>query len=501
MEKTMKKLCKAAYAFALFVTVAGIIAGSKGYGQTLEELERRSPGPFVDGVEAYIYGYPLLMFGVTGRTATTVPDDHTRLGSAPLNQFGKEMVLPNSSFTAVVLPSTTTLYASSFLNLKTEPVILHIPSIDRFFVLQMLDGWTDVSPMSPSSRLSSKEGDYALVGPDFTGNIPDTVQTVIKMPTNSMWIIGRFYTTGTQSDIDDVINNIYPGLTLTPLSKYINPPYNRPEDLPLEPMVDFITPPLRQVAGMDACAFFGNMAAMMQYNRPIPGQDDAIVPKLKAIGLDMVDTNGVPQPFDCTQYPGRLPTLQLAVAAARALLMSGTGTPPPTKTGWTVALDVGTYDDHYLLRAEVARQALGANNPKDAVYGYTETDGTGANLNGTKNYKIHFDPPGNAEGIPPVNGFWSLTIYDKDGKLVKNDNVSYNAIGGNMVQAHSACFNMDGSLDLYLQPNPPPSGTARCNWLATPDTTDQYIAFLRMYWPKDAILNKDWVPPPIVKTN
>ena len=486
----MQRVSKASIGFAIAVTVAA--AGMRGHAQTLEELERNAPATFIDGVESYIYGYPLLMFGVTGRTGTTVPDDHTRLGAAPLNQFGKEMVLPNSSFNAVVLPSTTTLYASSFLNLKSEPVILHIPNVDRFFILQMLDAWTEVSPMSPGSRLHSQEGDYALVGPDFTGDIPETVHTVIKMPTNSMWIIGRFYTTGTTADIDDIKNSIYPGLTLTPLSKYIKPPYNKPDDLPLDPIVDYLTPPLAQVAAMDACAFFGNMGAMMQTNLPIPKQDDDILPKLTGVGLKPGD------PFDCTKDANKLPTLQLAVAAARRFL-SKAPTPPETRTGWTVSLNVGTYGDHYLLRAEVAQQALGANNPEDAVYGYTQNDGTGANLDGTKNYTLHFDPPGNREGIPPVNGFWSLTIYDKDGKLVKNDEVSYNALGGAMVQGHSACFNADGSMDIYVQPNRPSGGIALCNWLPTPNTPDKFIFFLRMYWPKEAILHRLWVPPPIVK--
>ena len=493
----MNRVCNATLWVAMMLVVA--LSAVHGRGQTLQDIERGASGPFVDGVETYIYGYPLLMFGVTGRTATTVMTAGDRLGGAPLNQFGKELVLPDATFTAVVLPSTTTLYASAFLNLKTEPIILHIPSVDRFFVLQMLDGWTDVSPNSPSSRLGSQQGDYALVGPGSTAEIPSSIRNVIQMPTNLMWIIGRFYTTGTKSDIDDVINNIYPGLTLTPLSKYINPPYVVPSDLPLAPMVDYITPPLAQVAGMDACAFFGGMGALMQYNLPIPGQDDAILPKLHALGLDVFDKNGALVPYDCTQHKNQLPALQLAVAAARTFL-SHAPTPPQTKTGWTVSLDVGTYEDHYLLRAEVAQQALGANNPADAVYGYTQNDGRGAPLNGKKNYKIHFGPPSDkTEGLPPVNGFWSLTIYDHAGKLVASPDprVTWNAIGGDEVQGHRACFNPDGSLDLYLQPAAPTNATQLCNWLPTPNTTDAYIPFLRMYWPQSAILQKSWVPPPI----
>jgi hypothetical protein len=480
--------------------LALVMAGSAAKAQTLQQIENGQPQLFVDAVESYIYGYPLMMVGVTGRTATTVPDAMTKLGAAPLNQFGKELRLPDATFKDVVLPSTTTLYASSFLNLAEEPVILHIPYMgNRFFLLQMLDGWTNVSMKSPGSRLGSQEGDYALVGPNWNGQLPFGLRETIQMPTNTMWIIGRIYTNGTQWDLNEVVQFIYPGLTLTPLSRFRRGPYTPPSDLPVQPYADVKTTPLNQVAGMDACAFFQNMAAMMIYNRPIAGQDDAMLPKLANVGLFQDHY------YDCTAI-GRdtMDTLQKGVAAARAFLNIAP-TPPQTATKWTMSLGVGTYGDNYLLRAEVAKDALGANNPIDAVYGYTTNDGTNALLDGANNYKIHFAPPGVSQGIPPVNpkGFWSVTIYNADGTLVANDaatnaGVNYNAIGVPYVQGHMAQFNMDGSLDLYLQTNPPPAGTAFKNWLPTPKTGN-YIVFLRMYWPDQTIQSGQWIPPAIVK--
>ena len=358
-----------------------------------------------------------------------------------------------------------------------------------------------MSDQSPGSRLGSEEGDYALVGPTWKGRLPWQVRHQIKMPTNSMWIIGRIYTNGTKADINEIVRTIYPGLTLTPLSQlnrghdpFKN--YDPPSDLPLQPMVDVDTTPLRQVDGMDACAFFGNMASMMKFNPSIIPQDNGILPRLAGVGLVAGES------FDCTTLAtDKLATLQLAVAAARKFVPNAP-TPPPTATGWTVlTTGVGTYGDNYLLRAVVANKALGANNPVDAVYGDTQTDGTGALLDGGKNYKIHFGPPNSGSGaLPPVKGFWSLTIYGADGLLVKNQTLSYNAIGVPFVQGHQACFNMDGSLDLYLQSTPPPSGTPYCNWLETPPSGG-YLAFLRMYWPDPDILSGKWVPPPIVMTN
>jgi hypothetical protein len=221
---------------------------------------------------------------MTERVITTVPNTRTKLGRAPINQFAEATTLPRGSYTDVVLPSTSTLYASAFLNFSAEPIILHIPEIkDRFFLLQMLDAWTNVSPESPGTRLNSQEGDYALVGPNCTKPLPPEVKNVIHMDTNTMWIIGRFYTTGTKADLALIVNGIYPGLTLTPLSAFGHD-YSPPENVPVNPSIDTVTTPIEQVANMDACAFFGTMAAMMTSNPPLP-DDQPTVERLAKIGI------------------------------------------------------------------------------------------------------------------------------------------------------------------------------------------------------------------------
>ena len=152
----MNRVCNATLwvAMTLFVALSAV----QGRGQTLQDIERGASGPFVDGVETYIYGYPLLMFGVTGRTATTVGTAGEQAG---LSAF--ESVRQGAGFAGCyVYGGCASQHDHAVcigrLNLKAEPIILHIPSVDRFFVLQMLDGWTDVSPNSPSSRLGSRGG-------------------------------------------------------------------------------------------------------------------------------------------------------------------------------------------------------------------------------------------------------------------------------------------------------------------------------------------------------
>ncbi len=486
---------------SIILTALVWLAGPhQALGQTAIEPDAADTSTFDEAVDAYIYGYPLVMLGITERVGITVPSAGAKLAAAPLNQFGKEPSLPTSAFKDVVLPSTTTLYASAFINLKAEPLILHIPDMkNRFYLLQMLDGWTNVSDQSPGSRLGSKEGYYALVGPHWKGDLPYDVpqKNVIRMDTYSMWIIGRIYTSGTDEDISYINDVIYPELTLTPLSKF-HKDYDPPSDLPLDPSIDVKTPPLHQVAGMDACAFFGTFSSMMIYNRPLPA-DHPFVRELRDIGIDPGSN------FDCTTLRPRqlkkLATLQLAVAAARLRVQAPQKPPGGSTNYWVMPLDVGSYGTNYLLRAQVAYNAFGANNAKDAVYGYGIFDGRGLPVNGSNAYQIHFNrktSAQSAEEIPPVNpnAFWSVTIYNEDGTLVANDSVKYNAIGIPEVQNHSVCFNPDKSIDLYLQADQPSGSIASCNWLPIPDGK-KFIVFLRMYWPDQAILDGKWVPPPI----
>ncbi len=501
---------------------------ASAFNQFLSLAESKAPGDldpkgvqtFIDGVTDYIYGYSLLAIAMTERVATTVPDDKSHLGRAPINQLSKGTKLPNASYTDVVLPSTTTLYASSFMDLCNEPMVLHLPEIPpvvdtgkpRFFIVQLLDGWTNVKRDSPSSRLGSSPGDYLLVGPNGTSASTSGYAGVIRFDTNTAWSILRFFTDGSEADLKTLNDSVVKNLTLTPLSE-VGKGYTPPSNLPVNPSIDTFTQPVEQVNNMDACVFFETMSTMMRTNPP--RRIDALVKKpLERQGL--LDT----KPFSCVSRPdpSDVRILKAAVLAAKQLL-AGVPTPSPTPSNWSMPLDVGDYGINYLLRALVAQKALGANRPQDAVYGYGAFDSRGTadafKLDGANRYVVHFKPQTNLhrpEEIPPVNpkGFWSVTLYDGNGFLVDNvkmdPNASYNAIGVPYVQNHQACPNADGSLDLYIQAEPPSDPKQFCNWLETPlpdgsnATTSKFILFLRMYWPDNAVLRSiyGWYPPPIV---
>ena len=507
------------YAKRILTTLCTIgLATALCHGQTESQIpsqsELSSLAIFADAVDAYIYGYPMLMIAITERVATTTPTTAPNAGHAPLNQFAKATALPKAGFTDVVLPSTSTLYASAFLNLKLEPIVMHLPPIDRFFLMEMLDAWTNVSTSSPGTRQNSPPGDYIIGGPDWDGVIPPALPTntpVIRMPTNTVWIIGRIFTSGTQADLEHVANDILPNITLKPLSK-VNTDYMPPTDIPIDPSIDTKTPPLHQVANMDACAFYSTFAATLKTNPPLP-QDTNMVRRLA--NINVVPGNS----FDCSEDasdPTTRAVLQLAVQVAKTKLADATVAIPPTSTHWLMPLNVGDYGRRYLLRAIVAEQALGANLPADAVYGYTGKDNGNNAVKGTNTYKIHFNPETSrhlAGEIPPVNpkAFWSVTIYKADGTLLDTEGVDYNAIGwsalGPTIQGHSFCYNSDKSLDIYLQATRPSGAIESCNWLPIPTSGGatvndaDFIVFLRMYWPDQVVLHRRWIPPAVTKTN
>lgn len=483
-----------------------------------ENLDEAGLQTFVDGVTDYIYGYSLLAIAMTERVATTVSGlTPTR---APINQLVIGTALPDPTYHDVVLPSTTTLYASSFMDLTSGPLILHVPQLPavvgtgqpRFFIVELLDAWTNVSQQSPSSRMQSKPGDYLLLGPKGTTAPTSGYVGVIKFDSNTVWSILRFFTDGGEADLKALNDALKPsgnpggGLTLRPIGTGTD--YQPPSNLPVNPSIDTFTQPIHQLDNMDACAFFETLSTMMMTNPP--RKIDVLVKRpLEDLGLLTPS-----KPFSCVALPDQneVPILKAAVVAGKALLANINPPSASAKTNyWSLPLDVGDYGINYLLRAIVAKKALGANRPEDAVYGYGAYDSGGIDpanvLVGGNRYVVHFSPETSSHRtgeIPPVNplGFWSVTLYDADGFLVDNASASYNAIGIPYVQNHKACLNADKSLDLYIQSDPPTDPKQFCNWLAAPSpsaTQSQFILFLRAYWPDQAILNGRWNPPPIVK--
>ena len=424
--------------------------------------------------EAYIYGYPLVTMEMTRRVMTnTAKVEGTH---APMFNLCSLREYPTAAFKDVTAPNADTLYTTAWLDLGKEPWVLHVPDMgDRYYLFPMLSGWTDVFQV-PGKRTGVKGGDFAITGPGWKGTLPAGVQEY-KSPTNMVWIIGRVYCTGTPEDYK-AVHELQDKLALAPLS-YFGKPFTPPAGK-VDPGIDLKTPVRDQVNKLDAGAYFNLLATLMKDNPPAEA-DAPIVAKMAKIGL------APGKPFDLGKLdPAIAREIQNAPKPAFEKIMAEFKKVPPVN-GWAFTTKAGVYGTDYLLRALITAIGLGANRPQDAIYPTTEADADGKLYDGTNKYLIHF-----AKGqMPPVKGFWSLTMYNAEFFFVDNPLNRYT-----LSERNKFNVNPDGSVDLYLQKdNPGPEKEA--NWLPSP--AGKFVLMFRFYWPEDAVINGTWKPPAVQK--
>jgi hypothetical protein len=445
-----------------------------------DEVSKRSYGiPTVQevleiGVEAYLYLYPLVVMDATRRRMTNV-EPGREPGSGPMNTFCHFRTLA-TEFKAVRAPNMSVLGSLSWLDLTREPVIISVPdTAGHFYLLPMLDMWNEAFA-APGKRTSGTQtGHFSVVPPGWQGQLPVGVQ-MIQAPTPYVFLAGRTLTSG-QSDYDTV-HRIQDGFKLTPLSQWGLP--HRPIDFTLDPAVDMQTPPAVLVNGMSAAAFFAYAAELLKIHPPHV-TDWSILARLQRIGIQ------VGKSFDTAQLP---PAAMQALDDVPAKAWEKVRAKGPSfgriVNGWQMNTEtMGVYGNHYLKRAWCAMtMGVFGNEPGDAIYPSNIADSDGQPLDGANNYLLHFA----RDEMPPVEAFWSLTVYDAKGYIVANPSNRY-AIGNNIPLS----YNPDGSLDLYLQHDSP--GIEReSNWLPSPRGRLEVI--LRLYAPKSDALDGTWNPPP-----
>jgi hypothetical protein len=439
---------------------------------TLTEAEARELG-----IQAVVYGIPLVLVDVTKQVQTnaTAPEHN---GHAPINQFSNFLKYPTAAYRDVVRMNVDTLYSFAWLDLLKEPVVLSVPDThDRYYLMPILDAWTNVFA-SPGKRTTGTEaGDFAIVGPNWTGTLPPGM-TELKSPGNTAMIVGRTQANGSADYA--AVNAIQKQYRLTPLSAF-GKPYTPPAGV-VDPQIDMKTAPVDQVNRMSAETFFNRLASLMASNPPAAA-DAPMLAKLARIGV-------VPgRTFDrSTLDPAVAKALDGSVQTAIAQLGAAAkeiGTPA---NGWRVLpMTLADFRTDYELRGEIALMGIGANLAKDAVYPTAFVDGDNQPLTGANRYVLHFDKG----RLPPVTAFWSITMYDAASFLAANPIDRYNIAGWMPLK-----YNPDGSLDVYLQHDSP--GTQKeSNWLPAPE--GMFNVTLRMYWPKESVLDGSWKPPAVQK--
>ena len=428
------------------------------------------------GVQAYLYFYPLITMDLTRKQLTNVAKPEGIY--APMNSFASIGAYPAADMKVVVRPNFDTLYSSAWLDLTKEPMIVSVPDTHgRYYLLPMLDMWTDVFASPGWRTTGTQAGNYAVMPPGWSGSLPAGVVR-IDAPTPYVWIIGRTKTDG-PADYD-AVNTIQAGYKITPLSSWGKAA--EPVVGTVDPGVDMKTPPKITVDTMPAAKYFAYAAEILKLQPPHI-TDQPILAQMQRIGIERGKS------FDIDKVdPAIKAGLETAPEDALKLMAWKVASLARVVNGWSMNTDtMGVYGNYYLKRAIITQLGLGANLPEDAIYPLNLADDTGKPLDGGNAYVLHFDKG----ATPPVDAFWSVTLYDAQGYQVAN---SLNRFAVSSWMPFK--YNPDGSLDLYFQ-NASPGADKEANWLPAPK--GPFNLTMRLYAPKSDALTGKWNPPPVMK--
>lgn len=426
------------------------------------------------GVDAYIYFYPLILMDLTRKQS--INGTRTEFGQGPMNTFASVPAYPPADFKGVVRSNFDTLYSIAWLDLTQEPVVVSAPDTNgRYYLLPMLDMWTDVFASLGWRTTGTRAGNFLITRPGWSGNVPQGF-TRIAAPTPYVWIIGRTKTDGPPDY--DAVHKIQAGYKITKLSQWGKAA--EPVTAEHDSSVDMKTPPMVQVDTMSAGAYFAYAAELLKLHPPHV-TDQPIIAEMARVAIEPGKS------FDISKVdPAVRKGLEAAPQRAQALMKWKVPTIARVANYWSMNTDtMGVYGNYYLKRAIVAQLGLGANLPEDAIYPLNLGDETGKPLNGANPYTIHFEKG----STPPARAFWSITLYDADGFQVAN---ALNRFAvSSWMPFH---YNADGSLDLYFQ-NDTPGSDKEANWLPAPK--GPFNLTMRLYSPEADALTGRWNPPPV----
>ncbi len=318
-------------------------------------------------IDAYLYFYPLVAMDITRKVTTNVEAGKIP-GFGPPNTFNSFAEFPAADFKTVVRANFDTLYSVAAVDLTKEPMIVSAPDTQgRYYLLPMLDAWTDVFASPGWRTTGTAAADFLVTPPGWRGTVPAGM-TRISAPTPDVWIIGRTKTDGPQDY--DAVHRIQAGYKITPLSAWGQP--SRPVEAKVDPSVDMKTPPKDQIDKMPADKFFAYAAEIMKINPP-HDTDQPMIAQLRKIGIEPGKS------FDIAKLD---PAIRLALTSAPAdaqkLMTWKLPTMARVENGWSMNTDtMGVYGNYYLKRAIIAQQGLGANLPEDAIYPINLADDTG----------------------------------------------------------------------------------------------------------------------------
>ena len=423
---------------------------------------------YAQGIQAYVWGYPLVRMERVARQYTDVPANNPPTSyRAPLNAIGWARELATAASKDMPTSNNDTFYMSAIVDL-TEPFILSVPDTnDRYYVVDIFNMWQELEHYIGRRTTRTKAGNFALVPPGWKGELPAAV-TRLDVTTEKVWLWGRLRLT--QGEAVAPVLALQKEFRLTPLSAF-GKADAKPQATTL--------PPLPEIAG-DDLGFFTQLGAAVKAN-PIKPADEALFAQFARIGLTK-------DGFDPSKLdPARRKGLMRAVQDGPSVAISAFQSAAVQRNGWAWATGLDDFGFDYPLRALVAGPYLGGQGEKEAMYPLRYTDSAGKVLSGQNAYTIRFASP------PPVDAFWSLTVYNAGDKLLVDNPIGRYKVGTDTQGLVTA---PDGSITIPVR-HAAPDGDDAKNWLPTP--AGPFYLVLRLYQPRAEVLKGEYQLPEVVQ--
>jgi len=490
--KTTRPFINGAMAIA---AAAILLAGCDKKDDSIAQAEKQDvakgvPAPGIEETkaiaeEAFIYGLPIVMnYAVMYEYAV---DTKSSQFKAPFNEINNMHRVATYEDTAVITPNSDTPYSVAFLDLRAEPIVVSVPAVpkERYYSVQLTDGNTYNYGYIGSRATGTEPGDYLVAGPGWSGEAPAGIKKVFHSSTP--FTIAIFRTQLFKPDDISNVEKVQAGYKLQPLSAFSNQPAP-----PAAPKIDFVPATTEGIKKN----YYAYLDAALRFV-PESAEDKDVRARIARIGI------GPGKTFDFKDLSEEhKAAVLLGMKAGDEKVDKFLASGMKSVNGWSIGSFFGDrdfYKTNWLMRAGAAKGGIFGNDAVEAMYPFTRTDEKGETLDGSKhNYTITFP----AGALPPVNAFWSVTMYDGKSQLLIKNPIDRYLLNSPMLPAMKK--NADGSLTLYIQKDSP-GKALEANWLPAPNDTIYLV--MRLYWPKDtppSILppgEGTWKPPGIVQAN
>jgi len=421
------------------------------------------------GTQAYIYSItPFMMYSVLYQTQQIPYESYTN--GVPFNVWTKMTEIANVKNTRTVMPNVNTLYASTWLDLRKEPVLLDVPAFgSRYYSIGLQDAYMNYFNIIGSRTIGGYGGKFAICAANYSGLIPAGYTKVVS-PTPLVWMLMRIAPTYMNEKEIEACRQLQSQVVLTPMSQLGNSAY---DPSTYNHKLNIGVPDLSK----SPLKFYEITNKYMQVNPP-PRGEEALMAQFSRIGFN-TSVN-----FDvATLSEPQKNGLLRGMVAAKEMINTEITNSDNIYNGWTIpSKDMGNYGFNYLTRAAMTMQSIGGFPWEEAIYIVGYKDLEGKEMDGEYNYVLHFGK----DELPQVNAFWSLTMYELPSVMLYDNPLNRYQMGP---QIESMSYNKDGSLDIYIGHQQPKEKSKQGNWLPAP--SGWFVLSLRMYNPKADMFTLD----------